>query len=43
VQINRITPGSKDATTSLMLGVGYQFNGVKGDKLHLEGPAPTSR
>ncbi|HEX5345389.1 MAG TPA: hypothetical protein VFX55_23030 [Duganella sp.] len=38
VQINRITPGSKDATTSLMLGVGYQFDGVKGDKLHLEGP-----
>jgi hypothetical protein len=35
VQINRITPDSKDATTALMLGVGYQFNGVKGDKLHL--------
>ena len=39
VQINRISPTGKDSTTSLMLGVGYQFNGVKGDKLHLEGPA----
>ena len=38
LQINRITPSSKDATTSLMFGVGYRFNGVKGDKLHLEGP-----
>ncbi|WP_229258099.1 hypothetical protein [Duganella margarita] len=38
VQINRISPSGKDSTTSLMLGVGYQFNGVKGDKLHLEGP-----
>ncbi|MRX10696.1 hypothetical protein GJ697_22950 [Pseudoduganella sp. FT25W] len=38
VQINRISPSGKDATTSLLLGVGYQFNGVKGDKLHLDGP-----
>lgn len=38
VQINRIAPSGKDSTTALMLGVGYQFNGVKGDKLHLEGP-----
>lgn len=37
VQVNRIAPsGSKDATTSLVFGVGYQFSGVKGDKLHLE-------
>lgn len=35
LQINRIRPDSKDATTALMLGVGYQFNGIKGDKLHL--------
>ncbi|WP_373991227.1 hypothetical protein [Duganella sp. BuS-21] len=39
VQVNRITPSGKDSTASLMLGVGYQFNGVKGDKLHVEGPA----
>ncbi|MTV39285.1 hypothetical protein GM676_17060 [Duganella radicis] len=39
VMVNRISPSGKDATTSLMLGVGYQFNGVKGDKLHVEGPA----
>lgn len=37
IQINRIQPDSKDATTSLLLGVGYQFNGIKGDKLHMEG------
>lgn len=41
VQINRISPSGKDATTSVLLGVGYQFNGVKGDKLHLEG-GPTT-
>lgn len=39
VQINRISPTGKDSTTSLVLGVGYQFNGVKGDKLHKEGSA----
>lgn len=40
VQVNRIAPAAgKDATTSLMVGVGYQFNGVKGDKLHLDGPS----
>ncbi|WP_229258481.1 hypothetical protein [Duganella rivi] len=39
LMVTRIRPSGKDATTSLMLGVGYQFNGVKGDKLHLEGPA----
>jgi hypothetical protein len=40
LQLNRIAPGGgKDATTALMLGVGYQFNGVKGDKLHHEGAA----
>jgi len=37
VQLNRISPAGKDATTALMLGVGYQFNGVKGDKLHVQG------
>ena len=39
VQVNRISPSGKDATTALMVGVGYQFNGVKGDKLHLDGPS----
>ncbi|NYE61182.1 hypothetical protein FHW58_002334 [Duganella sp. 1224] len=39
VQINRIAPSGKDATTSLVFGVGYQFNGVKGDKLHKEDAA----
>jgi hypothetical protein len=39
VQLNRISPTDKEATTSLMVGVGYQFNGVRGDKLHLEAPA----
>lgn len=38
VQLNRISPTGKDSTTALMFGVGYQFNGVRGDKLHLEGP-----
>jgi len=39
VQINRITPGgSKNATTALLVGVGYRFDGVRGDKLHLDGP-----
>lgn len=36
LQINRIRPDSKDATTALLLGVGYQFHGVRGDKLHLD-------
>ncbi|WP_229262372.1 hypothetical protein [Duganella guangzhouensis] len=40
VQLNHISPSSgKDSTTLLVLGVGYQFSGVKGDKLHLEGPS----
>jgi hypothetical protein len=39
VQVNHIAPHGKDSTTSLMVGVGYQFNGVKGDKLHLDGPS----
>lgn len=40
LQLNRIAPhGGKDATTALMAGVGYRFNGVKGDKLHLEDAA----
>lgn len=41
VQINRTSPSGKNSTTALMLGVGYQFNGVKGDKLHLEEDAST--
>jgi hypothetical protein len=39
VQLNHIAPSSgKDATTALVAGVGYQFGGVRGDKLHLDGP-----
>jgi hypothetical protein len=41
VQINRIAPSGKDTSTSLVFGVGYQFNGVKGDKLHKEGTEVT--
>lgn len=36
LQLNRISPGDKNSTTTLLLGAGYQFSGVKGDKLHLE-------
>ena len=36
VQASRVFPRGKDATTSLMLGAGYRFDGVRGDKLHLE-------
>jgi hypothetical protein len=40
VQINRIFPGgSKHPTTAAMVGVGYRFDGVRGDKLHLDGPS----
>jgi hypothetical protein len=40
VQINRIVPGgSKHPTTAALFGVGYRFDGVRGDKLHLEGPS----
>lgn len=40
VQLNRIAPrGSKDTTTAIMVGVGYRFDGVRGDKLHLDGPS----
>lgn len=43
VQINRIVPrGSKDSTTALMVGVGYRFDGVRGDKLHLDDRLPTN-
>ena len=42
VQLNRIFPNSshgKSPTTALMAGVGYRFDGVRGDKLHLDGPS----
>ncbi|NRR31402.1 hypothetical protein HSX11_14580 [Oxalobacteraceae bacterium] len=39
VQLNRIFPRGKDATTSLLIGAGYRFDGVRGDKLHLDGPS----
>lgn len=35
--LNYIAPtGGKNATTSLLLGVGYQFDGIRGDKLHID-------
>lgn len=38
VQINRVIPtGAKDPTTSLLVGAGYRFDSVRGDKLHLDG------
>jgi hypothetical protein len=39
LQANRVLPRSKDATTQLLLGVGYRFEGVQGNKLHLSNPA----
>ena len=41
VQLNRVLPRAADkaATTSLLVGVGYRFDGVRGDKLHLDGPS----
>ena len=42
VQINRVIPnGAKDPTTSLLVGAGYRFDSVRGDKLHLDGGATT--
>lgn len=42
VQINRVIPtGAKDPTTSLLLGAGYRFDSVRGDKLHLDGGSST--
>ena len=38
-QLSRIIPRGRDATTSLLLGIGYRFDGVRGDKLHLENPS----
>lgn len=39
IQLNRIYPRSKDATTNLLIGAGYRFDNVRGDKLHLDGPS----
>ena len=42
VQLNRVVPsGAKDPTTSLLVGGGYRFDSVRGDKLHLDGGAST--
>ncbi|MBV6325667.1 hypothetical protein KVP70_32650 [Duganella sp. HSC-15S17] len=42
VQLNRVIPtGAKDPTTSLLVGVGYRFDSVRGDKLHLDGGTST--
>ncbi|WP_254504430.1 hypothetical protein [Duganella vulcania] len=38
VQLNRVIPsGAKEPTTSLLVGAGYRFDTVRGDKLHLDG------
>ncbi len=38
VQLNRVIPtGAKDPTTSLLAGLGYRFDSIRGDKLHLDG------
>ena len=39
VQLNRVIPHGKEGTTSLLVGAGYRFGGVRGDKLHLDGPS----
>lgn len=39
VQLNRIFPRDRNATTTLLVGAGYRFDGVRGDKLHLDGPS----
>jgi len=42
VQVNRVIPtGAKDPTTSLLVGFGYRFDSVRGDKLHLDGGKST--
>ncbi|WP_229211463.1 MULTISPECIES: hypothetical protein [unclassified Duganella] len=42
VQVNRVIPtGAKDPTTSLLVGFGYRFDSVRGDKLHLDGGTST--
>lgn len=38
LQANRVLPRGKDDTTQLLLGVGYRFEGVPGNKLHLSNP-----
>ncbi len=35
-QVNRIVPSGKDATTHLLIGAGYRYDGVPGAKLHLQ-------
>ncbi len=39
IEATRVFPRGKDATTSLLVGVGYRFDGVQGAKLHLENPS----
>jgi hypothetical protein len=35
--VTKVYPHGKDATTSLLAGFGYRFDGVTGDKLHMDG------
>ncbi|MDC8760526.1 hypothetical protein [Janthinobacterium fluminis] len=39
VQANRVVPRGKDATTQVLVGAGFRFDGVPGNKLHLNGPS----
>ncbi|MBC7859691.1 MAG: hypothetical protein H7Z39_13160 [Burkholderiaceae bacterium] len=39
LQANRVLPRSKDDTSQLLLGLGYRFKGVPGNKLHLSNPS----
>lgn len=39
LQLDHVVKGSKDGSTALLIGTGYRFNGVPGDKLHLAGPS----
>lgn len=36
LEATKVFPHGKDATTSVMLGVGYLFDGVRGNKLHID-------
>ncbi len=39
VQANRVFPHAKDASTAILVGAGFHFDGVAGSKLHLTGPS----
>ncbi|HEV7815751.1 MAG TPA: hypothetical protein VGP06_11715, partial [Janthinobacterium sp.] len=39
VQLTRLYPNGKDGTTLMLVGAGYRFTGVPGNKLHLDSPS----